>query len=203
MRTACPASSRCLGCARLPLTRNSPFRMMRWMWEKASPGNRASTKRSTRMPASSAVALVVCTPVAGGARSATSGRPRRGVATGLTMTIRASLRKSATASLLVCIPGDVRIELFSPAPVVGLSLPSQLRPIFQPLPDLAFEAALGWVVELLPSQLFGEIVLPGKRLGRFVIVVVAFAIALRLHQLGRRVEDVLRRQQRACLPGGA
>src|SRR5262245_36844342 len=192
MRTACPASSRCLGCARLPLTRNSPFRMMRWMWEKASLGNRAATKRSTRMPASSAVTLVVCTPVEGGARSATSGRPRRGVATGLTMTIRASLRKSAIpASLLVCIPGDVRIEPFSPAPVVGLSLPSQLRPIFQPLFDLALEAALGWVVELLPPQLFGEIVLPGKRLGRVVVVVVAFAIALRLHQLGRRVEDVL------------
>ena len=35
MRTACPASRRSFGCARLPLTRSSPFRMTRWIWEKA------------------------------------------------------------------------------------------------------------------------------------------------------------------------
>jgi hypothetical protein len=47
------------------------------------------------------VTLVVCTLVEGGARSAPTGRPRRGVATVLTMTLRASLRKSTTASLIV------------------------------------------------------------------------------------------------------
>ena len=38
MRTAWPASSRSLGCARLPFTRNSPLRMMRWMWLNDRPG---------------------------------------------------------------------------------------------------------------------------------------------------------------------
>src|SRR4029077_18527733 len=57
-----PASSLCLGCARLPFTRSSPFRMIRWIWENARPGKRASRKRSTRMPASSSLTFVVCTP---------------------------------------------------------------------------------------------------------------------------------------------
>ena len=47
MRTACPASSRSFGCARLPFTRTSPLRMMRWMWLNDRPGKRASKKRST------------------------------------------------------------------------------------------------------------------------------------------------------------
>ena len=63
MRTAWPASSRCFGSARLPFTRTSPLRMMRWMWLKESPGNRASKKRSTRMLASSGVTVTVCTVV--------------------------------------------------------------------------------------------------------------------------------------------
>ena len=67
MRTVCPASSRFFGCVRLPLTRTSPLRMTRWMWEKLKPGNRASRKRSTRMPASSAVTATFCTPVGVGA----------------------------------------------------------------------------------------------------------------------------------------
>ena len=45
-------------------TRTSPLRMMRWMWLNERPGNRASKKRSTRMPASSAPTVTVCTPVA-------------------------------------------------------------------------------------------------------------------------------------------
>ena len=54
MRIDCPASSRPFGCARLPFTRTSPLRMMRWIWLKDSPGNGCSKKRSTRMPFSSA-----------------------------------------------------------------------------------------------------------------------------------------------------
>ena len=69
MRTACPAASRSFGCARLPFTRSSPLRMMRWIWENESPGNRASKKRSTRMPASSAATETVCTPVPADFRS--------------------------------------------------------------------------------------------------------------------------------------
>ena len=37
MRTVCPASSRFFGSVRLPLTRTSPLRMTRWMWEKLKP----------------------------------------------------------------------------------------------------------------------------------------------------------------------
>ena len=37
MRTLCPASSRSLLSARLPFTRNSPLRTMRWMWENDRP----------------------------------------------------------------------------------------------------------------------------------------------------------------------
>ena len=44
-----PASSRSLLSARLPLTRNSPLRTMRWIWLKESCGKRASRKRSIRM----------------------------------------------------------------------------------------------------------------------------------------------------------
>ncbi len=43
-------ASRAFGCVRLPFTRTSPLRMMRWMWLNDRPGNRASKKRSTRMP---------------------------------------------------------------------------------------------------------------------------------------------------------
>ena len=70
---------------------------------------------------------------------------------------------------------------------------------FQPLADLALEAAIGRIVEVLAAHLLRKIVLAGKGIGLVVIVLVALAVALFLHQLGRRVEDVLRRQQRAVL----
>ena len=38
MRIAWPFCSRSLGCARLPFTRTSPLRMMRWMWLNDRPG---------------------------------------------------------------------------------------------------------------------------------------------------------------------
>ena len=62
MRTDWPASSRAFGCVRLPFTRTSPLRMMRWIWLNDRPGNRPSKKRSTRMPFSSGVTATVCTP---------------------------------------------------------------------------------------------------------------------------------------------
>src|SRR5690606_41770760 len=71
------------------------------------------------------------------------------------------------------------------------SLPALARPelfeIAQPLPDFALEAAFDGLVEILPPDLFGEILLPGKALGRVVIVDVALATPRRSHQLGRRV----------------
>ena len=63
MRTLWPALRRSLLSARLPSTRNSPFRTMRWMCENDSPGKRASRKRSTRMLSSSGVTVTVCTLV--------------------------------------------------------------------------------------------------------------------------------------------
>ena len=58
---AAPPPAAPLGSVRLPLIRNSPFRMTRWIWLNDSPGNRASKKRSTRMPVSSGVTATVCT----------------------------------------------------------------------------------------------------------------------------------------------
>ena len=60
--------SRFFGCVRLPFTRTSPLRMMRWIWLNDRPGNRASKKRSTRMPFSSGVTATVCTPAENCAR---------------------------------------------------------------------------------------------------------------------------------------
>jgi hypothetical protein len=50
-----------------------------------------------------------------------------------------------------------------------VSLPSQLLPVFQPLSDLALETALGRIIEFLPLELFGKIVLTGKSLGRVMV----------------------------------
>ena len=66
-----PSSSRSLLSARLPLTRSSPLRTMRWMWENDRPGKRASRKRSTRMLFSSAVTTTVWTLVGSGGGSTT------------------------------------------------------------------------------------------------------------------------------------
>jgi len=51
----------------------------------------------------------------------------------------------------------------------------------------------------LPLKLIGEVILPGKGVFLIVIVGIAAAIALVLHQARRRIEDVLGRQQRAML----
>src|SRR5215475_6626502 len=83
------------------------------------------------------------------------------------------------------------------------ALPAQLGPIVEALSDLALKAALRRIVKLLPSERFGEIVLARKRFRRVVVVLVAGAVAFLLHQLGRRIEDVLRRQERARLLGDA
>src|SRR5437868_3234087 len=71
----------------------------------------------------------------------------------------------------------------------------QLRPIIQPLPDLAFETAFDGIIEFWPAQAFRKIILARERFRRVVIVMIAFAVALLLHQPGRRVEDMLGRQQ--------
>src|SRR5262245_66434332 len=75
----------------------------------------------------------------------------------------------------------------------------QLRPVVQPLLDLALEAALGRVVELLAAERFREVILAGEGVRRVMVVVVACAVALRFHQAGWGIEDVLGRQERAAL----
>ena len=174
--------------ARLPFTRTSPLRMMRWMWLNDRPGKRASRKRSTRMPASSAVTATVCTPVGiapapardGGrcgasaearmlavvprlhaAAAACEGRCGRvpgpspfGGSLGARTSGDAEM---ATRPMPMPRPGDLLAAAGLPRSVTRLSpaapLLAQLRPILQPLPDLALEAALGRVVELLPAEL--------------------------------------------------
>src|SRR5689334_1139051 len=73
------------------------------------------------------------------------------------------------------------------------SLFAQPRPVFEPLSDLALEAALRRIVELSAAERFREIILAGKPLGRIVIVCIAGAIAFVSHEASRRIEDVLGR----------
>jgi len=107
---------------------------------------------------------------------------------------RASARPSAVRRRAAA----ARASLSSAAPLFA-----QLCPVLQPLSDLALEAALGRIVKFLPAQLFRKIILAGKCAFRVVIVFVAGTITLILHQLGRRIEDALWRQQRTGLLGRA
>src|SRR3954469_18751928 len=82
-------------------------------------------------------------------------------------------------------------------------VPAKLGPVVQALPDLALEPALRRIIERLAAEFFREIVLAGERLLLVVVVGIAAAVSFRLHQIGRRIEDVLGRQQRTILLGGA
>jgi hypothetical protein len=82
------------------------------------------------------------------------------------------------------------------------NLRPQFRPVVEALADVALEAAFRRIVKGLPAHLFGKIVLARKGVRLVVVVAIARAVAFILHQLGRRVEDVLRRQQRAMLLRG-
>ena len=62
IRTACPGDNLSLVSTRLPSTRNSPLRTIRWIWLNGNFGKCASRKRSTRISASSAVTVIVWTP---------------------------------------------------------------------------------------------------------------------------------------------
>ncbi len=79
-----------------------------------------------------------------------------------------------------------------------LPLRPQPRPIIEPLPHLALEAALHRLIQPPPPDRLGPIVLAGERVGLVVVVGVVGAVTLALHQLGRRVEDRLRRRGRAA-----
>src|SRR5437868_6701154 len=60
--------------------------------------------------------------------------------------------------------------------LLRIPLRALLRPKFQPLPDLTLEAPLGRIVELPAAELLREVVLPGKRVERVVVVFVARAV---------------------------
>src|SRR5258705_12196754 len=81
----------------------------------------------------------------------------------------------------------------------ALTFPSQLRPVIQPLADFALKTAVRRIVEGFPSERFRKIVLPGEGVRRIVVVFVTRTIAFRLHQLGRRIENMFWRQQRTAL----
>src|SRR5690606_6113859 len=75
----------------------------------------------------------------------------------------------------------------------------ELVPVGDTLADLALEAALDGLVEDLWLHLLGPVVVAREAVLGIVVVSVALAVADLLHQLGRRVEDVLRRHQAAGL----
>src|SRR5260370_605507 len=74
---------------------------------------------------------------------------------------------------------------------------AQALPIVQTLANLALEAAVDRLVEGLARQAVGEIVLTGEAVLGIRVVAIAGTVALLLHELGRRVQDMLRRHQRA------
>src|SRR6516162_9196829 len=80
--------------------------------------------------------------------------------------IRCGARNSSKVSSLI---RAFRFAITLPlAPLLA-----QLRPIVEPLPDLALEAAFGRIVEGLPPERFGEIVLAGEAFRRVMVVFVA------------------------------
>src|SRR3954464_1656540 len=85
------------------------------------------------------------------------------------------------------------------AALLRFPVASQLGPILQALPDLALKTSVGWIVKRVAAERFRKVVLAGEGIRRVVVVFVAASIAFRLHQLGRRIEDMLWRQQRAGL----
>src|SRR5580693_870235 len=73
---------------------------------------------------------------------------------------------------------------------------AQLCPVLQALADLALEAAIRRIVEGLTPHALRKVILPRKALRRIMVVLIAFPVTFRLHQRGRRIEDVFGRQQR-------
>src|SRR5260370_7759011 len=86
-------------------------------------------------------------------------------------------------------------------PAASALLLAQLLQVFQPLQDLALEAAFDRLVELLARHAVGEIVLSREAVLGIVVVLVTLAVADLLHELGRRIEDMHRRRQRAVRLG--
>src|SRR5215471_7036903 len=103
-------------------------------------------------------------------------------------------RDAARQSVCRRRAGAVRDCLSRAAPLF-----TQPRPVFEPLFDLALEAAFRRVVELTPAERLREVTLPGEGIRRVVIVFVARAVAFITHEARWRIEDVLGRQQRAAL----
>src|SRR5689334_2352067 len=87
-----------------------------------------------------------------------------------------------------------------------LPLPAQALPIGEPFGNLGLEAARARFVEGLRAHFLRPVIVAGKGVFFLMVVAIAFAVADVLHEAGRRIEDRLRRHQRASflrgLPGG-
>ena len=73
----------------------------------------------------------------------------------------------------------------------------ELVPIFQALRHVAFETAFDRFVIALGLHFIGPVIVTGKSILGIVIVAVARSVADILHQLCRRIENILRRHQAA------
>src|SRR3546814_10220554 len=66
----------------------------------------------------------------------------------------------------------------------------------------SFKATPRWTIEGFGCHLLRPIIVAGKTLLDIMVVGIALAITDVLHQLGRRVQNVLRRHQRSRVAGG-
>src|SRR5687768_10706911 len=84
-------------------------------------------------------------------------------------------------------------------PSAGRPLRPKLGEALEPVFQFCLETACGRLVEALTLHAVRKIMLSGKGLFLIVIVGVAAAIALLLHQPRRRVENMFRGRKRATL----
>src|SRR5690606_6707123 len=78
---------------------------------------------------------------------------------------------------------------------------AQSVPVRDPLPHLSLETALDRVIVDLWVHLLGPVIGTRETVLGIVVIGIVLAVADVLHQLGRCVEDVLRRHQAARVPG--
>src|SRR6185437_16459063 len=110
---------------------------------------------------------------------------------------RATLLGDDAFSKTACVPRSFPSTPASPSRqrsrhASAAALLPQPRPVFEPLFDLALEAARGGIVEGAAANRLGPVVLARERVGRVVVVLIVRAVALAFHEPGRGVEDGFR-----------
>src|SRR5258706_11598953 len=131
-------------------------------------------------------------------RSARSGQASTGAAKVTATRHPATIERTGLGMIIppFCMPTIMRTGLpstYFDQWKVGCALAllvAQLLPVFQPLQNLALEAALDRLVELLARHAVGGIVLAGEAVLGVVVVFVALAVAAIPHQPGRRNDDM-------------